>query len=71
MLQFKKDIGVTYPLALDPVGYIFRLFALKNAGVTRDVIINRSGKIICLTRLFEREEFDRMKKVIFAGLAAK
>ena len=71
VLQFKKDIAVSYPLALDPGADIFGLFAKKEAGVTRNVIIDRSGKIIFLTRLFEREEFDQMKKVIFTELAAK
>ena len=71
VLQFKKDIAVTYPLALDPGAEIFGMFAEKKAGVTRNVIIDRSGKIIFLSRLFEREEFDRMKKVIFTGLALK
>jgi peroxiredoxin len=69
--RFKKDIAITYPLALDPGADIFGLFASKEAGVTRNVIIDRKGKIIFLTRLYEREEFDRMKKAIFAGLAAK
>jgi peroxiredoxin len=71
VVQFKKDIAVTYPLALDPGADIFGLFAEKEAGVTRNVIIDRSGKIIFLTRLFDREEFDQMKKVIFTELAAK
>jgi len=71
VLQFKKDISVTYPLALDRGADIFGLFALKEAGVTRNVIIDRSGKIIFLTRLYDRAEFDRMKKVIFDQLAAK
>jgi peroxiredoxin len=71
VIQFKKDIAVSYPLALDPGADIFGLFAEKEAGVTRNVIIDRSGKIIFLTRLYERKEFDQMKKVIFAELAAK
>ncbi len=71
VLQFKKDIAVTYPLALDPGANIFGLFALKTAGVTRNVIIDRSGKIIFLTRLYKREEFDAMKRVIFTELAKK
>ncbi|MCX6320248.1 MAG: TlpA disulfide reductase family protein [Bacteroidia bacterium] len=71
VLQFQKDIAVSYPLALDPGADIFGLFAEKEAGVTRNVIIDRSGKIIFLTRLYEREEFDKMKKMIFAELAAK
>jgi peroxiredoxin len=71
VVQFKKDIAVTYPLALDPGADIFGLFALKTAGITRNVIIDRTGKIIFLTRLYKREEFDAMKKVIFAELSKK
>ena len=71
VLRFKKNIKVTYPLALDPGADIFGLFAQKEAGVTRNVIIDRSGKIIFLTRLFDRNEFDKMKKIIFSELAAK
>jgi peroxiredoxin len=71
VLKFKKDIAVTYPLALDPGADIFGLYALKEAGVTRNVIIGRSGKILFLTRLYERKEFEEMKKVIFEELASK
>jgi peroxiredoxin len=71
VLKFSKIMAVTYPLALDPGADIFGLYALKEAGVTRNVIIDRSGKIIFLTRLFERNEFDAMKKVIFHELEAK
>ena len=69
VIKFQNDIGVTYPLALDPGADIFGLYAEKKAGVTRNVIIDRSGKIIFLTRLYEREEFEAMKKVIFDELA--
>ena len=71
VLQFKKDIAVTYPLSLDPGADIFGLFTLKEAGVTRNVIIDRKGTIIFLTRLFDRNEFDKMKKVIFQALQTK
>ena len=71
VLKFKKDIKVTYPLALDPGAEIFGLFAQKQAGVTRNIIIGRSGKIIFLTRLYKKEEFNEMKKIIFAELSAK
>jgi len=71
VIKFRKDIGVTYPLALDPGADIFGLFALKEAGVTRNVIIDRSGKIIFLTRLFDREEFERMKKVLYSETGIK
>jgi peroxiredoxin len=67
--KFKKDIKVTYPLALDPGADIFGLYAQKEAGVTRNVIIDRSGKIIFLTRLYKEEEFNQMKKLILAELS--
>lgn len=66
--KFQQDMAITYPLALDPGADIFGLFSDKEAGVTRNVIIDRTGKIIFLTRLFEREEFDKMKDVIFKEL---
>jgi len=69
--KFKEQMKVTYPLALDPGADIFGLFAEKSAGVTRNVIIDRDGKIIFLTRLFEREEFNHMKEVIFKELQKK
>ena len=62
--QFKKQIKVTYPLALDPDGAIFSKFAGKYSGVTRNVVIDQNGKIIFLTRLFKRDEFYEMKAVI-------
>ena len=66
--DFKTKMKITYPLVLDPGADIFGLYAEKKAGVTRNIIIDRDGKIICLTRLFDREEFDGMKKVIFEEL---
>jgi peroxiredoxin len=71
VLKFHNDIKITYPLALDPGADIFGLYALKEAGVTRNVIIDRKGKIIFLTRLYERPEFEEMKKVIFRELGSK
>lgn len=66
--KFIEDMDITYPLALDPGAEIFSLFAEKNAGVTRNVIIDREGKIIFLTRLFEMDEFNEMKELIFREL---
>jgi len=62
--KFAKQIPVTYPLALDPKGGIFYQFAEKNAGVTRNVIVDKTGKIVYMTRLYKEEEFQEMKKVI-------
>jgi len=64
VIRFGQDVNVTYPLVLDPGSKIFHLFAEKGAGVTRNVIIDRTGKIVFMTRLFKEEEFEAMKDVI-------
>lgn len=69
--KFAEDLKISYPLALDPGAGIFGLYALKEAGVTRNVVIGRDGRIIFLTRLFEKEEFENMKKVIFTALETR
>jgi peroxiredoxin len=55
---------VTYPVVPDKSGENFHKYAEKGAGVTRNVIVDKTGKIIFLTRLFNRQEFDAMKEVI-------
>jgi hypothetical protein len=55
---------ITYSLGLDPDANIFQKFAHKEAGVTRNIIIDKNGKIVFLTRLFEEEEFNSMVAVI-------
>mgnify|MGYP000944915233 CR=1 FL=1 len=62
--KFAADMKITYPLALDPGAKIFYTFAAKGAGVTRNVIIDKNGKIVYLTRLFKEDEFSEMKEVI-------
>ena len=64
VIQFQKDMATTYPLALDPGAEIFGLFADKNSGVTRNVVIDQKGKIVFLTRLFEEKEYNQMIEVI-------
>ena len=67
--DFSKKAHVSYPILLDPSGTIFNLYAEKDAGVTRNVIIDRNGRIAFLTRLFDPAEFDGMKAKIEALLA--
>lgn len=62
---FAEQMKITYPLAYDQSGAVFHSIALEGAGVTRNVIIDREGKIIFLSRLFKMDEFNEMKKVIF------
>jgi len=62
--KFAKAIPVTYPIGLDPNADIFALYAEREAGITRNVIIDKTGKIVMLTRLYDVEEFKRMTKLI-------
>ncbi|MDR1405628.1 MAG: TlpA family protein disulfide reductase [Prevotellaceae bacterium] len=62
--KFAESIKITYPLTLDESGEKFHLYAAQDAGVTRNVIIDRDGKIAFLTRLYDPEEFTEMVRVI-------
>jgi len=64
VIKFAEDMKISYPLALDPGAEIFELFADKNSGVTRNVIIDKKGNIAHLTRLFNMEEFNTMVEKI-------
>ena len=67
--EFAKAIPVTYPLTLDPKGERFALFCEKGAGVTRNIILDREGRIIMLTRLYDEAEFASMVRLIDEELA--
>tara|TARA_Y100000768_G_scaffold83621_2_gene59704 strand:- start:1153 stop:1944 length:792 start_codon:yes stop_codon:yes gene_type:complete len=58
--KFQKKVGTTYPIALDPGAKHFSKFAHINSGVTRNIVIDKNGKIAFLTRLFDKEEFQAM-----------
>ncbi len=62
--RYQKEMNISYPLALDQDADVFGLFADKRAGVTRNVVIDRSGKIVFMTRLFKEKEFKEMVKII-------
>ena len=64
-IQLMRDkTGATYQVESDQNSEVFNLFAEKKAGVTRNIIIDKTGKIAFLTRLFDRDEFDEMKGII-------
>lgn len=54
------DTGVTYPVCLDPGGALFGAITVPKAGVTRNVVVDRTGRIAFLTRLFDEDEFSAM-----------
>ena len=57
---FIKSTGVSYPIAHDPDASIFSQFTIEGAGVTRNIVVNKNGEIVFLTRLFEEKEFEEM-----------
>ena len=61
---FIEEMQVTYPIALDTHGQVFEQFTLPKAGVTRNIVMDRKGKVIFLTRLFDKVEFHEMIEVI-------
>ena len=64
VVAFAKQTGVTYPLGLDPGADIFAKYADRKAGITRNVLIDKAGKIVMLTRLYNTEEFASLCKKI-------
>ena len=71
VVAFAKQTGVTYPLGLDPGADIFAKYADRKAGITRNVLIDKAGKIVMLTRLYNTEEFASLCKKIDEMLAEK
>jgi len=67
--KVREATGVTYPLALDPSAEIYCKYALRSSGITRNVLIDREGRIVKLTRLYNEEEFASLVKMIDEMLA--
>ena len=57
---YTANVGTTYPMALDTVADVFATYALRNSGITRNVLIGRDGRIVRLTRLYKEEEFNAL-----------
>ena len=62
--QFIEKMEVTYPISYDQDGKIFSDFTIEGAGVTRNIVVDKNGKIVFLTRLYEEKEFNSMIQVI-------
>ena len=62
--KFMEQTGVTYPLGLDPDALIFAKYALKDAGITRNVLVDENGKIVRVTRSFKEDEFRELTEDI-------
>ena len=55
---YTQKVGTTYPMALDTAANAFASYALRQSGITRNVLIDRDGKIVKLTRLYNETEFS-------------
>lgn len=62
--KFIAQTKITYPMALDKGADIFAKYADRNAGITRNVLIDRDGVIVMLTRLYNEKEFSALCKKI-------
>ena len=66
---FIKKVGTTYPIAMDTNADVFASYALRNSGITRNVLIGKDGRIVMLTRLFNDNEFNSLVERLDAMLA--
>lgn len=62
--KVREATGVTYPLGLDPSAEIYCKYALRSSGITRNVLIDKEGRIVKLTRLYNEEEFASLVEMI-------
>ena len=58
--RFIKQMKVSYPFAIDTDGALFESFTLPKSGVTRNIVLDKKGEIIFLSRLYEEKEFEQM-----------
>lgn len=61
---YTQKVGTTYPMALDTAANAFASYALRQSGITRNVLIDRDGKIVKLTRLYNEAEFSGLVQAI-------
>ena len=66
--KFIAQTQVTYPFTIDKDGSLFESFTLPKAGVTRNIVLDKNGEIIFLSRLYNEKEFNEMIAVITAEL---
>ena len=66
---YTAQLGTTYPMLLDERGDVFASYALRKSGITRNVLIDRDGRIVKLTRRFVEPEFNDLVATIDSLLA--
>ena len=67
--EYTAKLGTTYPMLLDDKGDVFASYAVRKSGITRNVLVDRDGRIVKLTRRFEEAEFNDLVATIDSLLA--
>ena len=62
--KFAESTGITYPMALDSKADVFASYAERKSGITRNILIDRDGRIVKLTRLYNEKEFGELVQAI-------
>ncbi len=62
--KFVETTGISYPIALDSNADVFASYAERKSGITRNILIDRDGRIVKLTRLFNEQEFKELVQAI-------
>lgn len=62
--KFAESTGITYPMALDSKADVFASYAERKSGITRNILIDRDGCIVKLTRLYNEKEFGELVQAI-------
>ena len=62
--KFAESVGITYSIALDNNADVFASYAERKSGITRNILIDRDGRIVKLTRLFNEQEFKELVHAI-------
>lgn len=62
--EYTAKLGTTYPMLLDEKGDVFASYAVRKSGITRNVLIDRDGRIVKLTRRFVEPEFNDLVATI-------
>ncbi|MBR2606991.1 MAG: TlpA family protein disulfide reductase [Bacteroidaceae bacterium] len=62
--KFAQTTGISYPIVLDSNADVFASYAERKSGITRNILIDRDGRIVKLTRLFNEQEFKELVEAI-------
>ncbi len=67
--DYTAKVGTTYPMLIDEKGDAFASYAVRKSGITRNVLIDKNGRIVMLTRRYVEPEFNKLVQTIDSLLA--